>query len=106
MAIPLSPPCLPSRFLRRPCVAAAQQQHHQQQHQQKAPGRPLPRYLLERVLVCVLHAPPLLDFMLTSLFFREHIAAQRIRLSKELLLARRVWLVYSDAKERGLPINL
>ena len=106
MAIPLSPPCLPSRFLRRPCVAAAQQQHHQQQHQQKAPGRPLPRYLLERVLVCVLHTPPLLDLMLTSLCFREHVAAKRIRLFKDFLLARRAWLVYSAAKERRLPTNL
>jgi hypothetical protein len=87
-------------------MTAAQQQQHQHQHQQKAPGRPLPRYLLERVLVCVLHASPLLDFMLTSLCFRDHIAAQRIGFSRNFLLARRAWLVCSAAQERRLPIHL
>jgi hypothetical protein len=42
-----------------------------------------------------MRAPPLLDLMLTSLCFREHFAAKRIRLSNKFLLARRAWLVYT-----------
>jgi hypothetical protein len=79
----------PSAFLRRSCVAAEQQHQHQHQHQQKASGRPIPRYLPERVLVCVLHASPLLDLMLTPLCFRDHTDAQRIGLSRNFLLTRR-----------------
>ena len=85
----LPPPCLPPHFLRRSCVAAEQQQQHQHQHQQKASGRPLPRYLPEGVLVCVLHASLLLDFMLTPLCSRDHTGAQRIGLSRNFLLTHR-----------------
>ena len=72
-------------FMRRFGVAAAVAAAESSRWWTRRTDRPWPRYAPERLLVWVLLVCILLDFVLTSLCFRNHIATQRIRLSKRFL---------------------